>query len=194
MRKIGLHVNGVGANWLWTRIRASGRLREDLRLAGAKQSCDRKGQCGARTVSSTVSRTVCLERRLIWTLGGDVMAPSKASGPHDPHVLLGAFRLAGVVECGFCTPGMIMASKALLDQNPNPSEAEKKGSESQSLPMHRLSKDHRCGQSGGPVPEKRERRIRCGRIRQKGSSALPCRGPRLICAHVEWPSSPPTFR
>ena len=53
--------------------------------------------------------------------------------PDTPHLLQEAFVLAGAVQCGFCTPGMIMAAKALLDRNPNPSEAEIKKALSRNL-------------------------------------------------------------
>ena len=44
--------------------------------------------------------------------------------PENPHPIQEAFSLAGAIQCGFCTPGMIMAAKALLDENPNPSVEE----------------------------------------------------------------------
>ena len=98
-------------------------LREDLRLTGTKQSCDRKGQCGActiivngKTVRSCITKLINLE-------GAEVITIEGLGTPDNPHLLQEAFVLAGAIQCGFCTPGMIMAAKALLDQNPNPDVA-----------------------------------------------------------------------
>lgn len=99
-------------------------LREDLHLTGAKQSCDRKGQCGActvivngRAVRSCLQKVVNLE-------GAEVITVEGLGTPDNPHLIQEAFVLSGAIQCGFCTPGMIMATKALLDRNPDPDEAE----------------------------------------------------------------------
>lgn len=95
-------------------------LRKDLRLTGTKQSCDRKGQCGACTVivngkavRSCLTKMVKLDRAEVITIEG-------LGTPENPHLIQEAFCLAGAVQCGYCTPGMIMSTKALLDVNPNP--------------------------------------------------------------------------
>jgi aldehyde oxidoreductase len=124
MQKITLKVNG-----LQRQVTASPEmvlidlLREDLHLTGTKQSCDRKGQCGACTaivngkaVRSCITKVATLE-------GADIISIEGLGTPDNPHLLQEAFVLAGAVQCGFCTPGMIMAAKALLDQNPNPDTA-----------------------------------------------------------------------
>jgi aldehyde oxidoreductase len=125
MKKIRLRVNGtfreviVDAKTVLLDL-----LREDLRLTGAKQSCDRKGQCGACTVvvndkavRSCLSRVADLE-------GADIITVEGLGTPGNPHLIQEAFVLAGAIQCGFCTPGMIMSSKALLDKNPDPAVAE----------------------------------------------------------------------
>ena len=53
--------------------------------------------------------------------------------PENPHLIQEAFVLAGAIQCGYCTPGMIMAAKALLDQNPNPDAAAIKGALARNL-------------------------------------------------------------
>ncbi|MDQ1279146.1 MAG: aldehyde oxidoreductase [Thermoproteota archaeon] len=95
-------------------------LREDLHLIGTKQSCDRKGQCGActvivnnRAVRSCLQKVVDLEGASVTTVEG-------LGTPEKPHPIQEAYALTGAIQCGFCTPGMIMATKALLDQNSNP--------------------------------------------------------------------------
>ena len=102
-------------------------LRKDLRLTGAKQSCDRKGQCGAcmvivngKAVRSCLTKVVKLD-------GADVISVEGLGTPENPHFIQEAFVLAGAIQCGFCTPGMIMSAKALLDKDPDPdAEAIKK--------------------------------------------------------------------
>ncbi len=99
-------------------------LRDDLHLTGTKQSCDRKGQCGACTVivnnkavKSCLTKVASLE-------GAEVITVEGLGTPDNPHLIQEAFVLSGAVQCGFCTPGMIMATKALLDQNNNPTDAD----------------------------------------------------------------------
>ncbi len=95
-------------------------LRKTSGLTGTKQSCDRKGQCGAcavlvnrKAVLSCLTRVASLE-------GADVITIEGLGTPENPHLIQEAFALSGAVQCGFCTPGMIMAAKALLEQNPDP--------------------------------------------------------------------------
>jgi aldehyde oxidoreductase len=97
-------------------------LRDDLRLTGAKQSCDRKGQCGACTVlvnnkavRSCLTKVADLEHAEVVTIEG-------LGAPDKPHPIQEAYVLSGAVQCGFCTPGMIMATKALLDRDPHPDD------------------------------------------------------------------------
>ncbi|MBU1277006.1 MAG: molybdopterin-dependent oxidoreductase [Proteobacteria bacterium] len=125
MKKIDLTVNGrkhefeVGDQTVLLDV-----LREDLDLIGAKQSCDRKGQCGAcmvlvdgKAVRSCLAKAVKLD-------GSEVITVEGLGTPDNPHLIQEAFVLAGAVQCGFCTPGMIMAAKGLLDQNPDPGVEE----------------------------------------------------------------------
>ena len=99
-------------------------LREDLRLTGVKQSFDMEGECGACIVIvDGVAQRACLvlagevEGRAVETVEG-----LAASG--RPHPLQIAFLEAGAVQCGYCTPGMLMSAKALLDRNPRPTRGE----------------------------------------------------------------------
>ena len=99
-------------------------LREDLDLIGAKQSCDQTGQCGACTVIvDGKARRSCLIKAK--SLDGSKIITVEGLGtPENPHLIQEAFGLTGAIQCGFCTPGMIMAAKALLDVNPDPSVEE----------------------------------------------------------------------
>jgi aldehyde oxidoreductase len=95
-------------------------LRKDLHLTGTKQSCDRKGQCGACTVIvNGKTANSCLTK--VATLNGAEIITIEGLGtPQNPHLIQEAFVLSGAIQCGFCIPGMIMATKGLLDTNPNP--------------------------------------------------------------------------
>ncbi len=99
-------------------------LRNGLLLTGTKCSCE-EGECGACTVimdgkavTSCLVMAADIEGREIVTIEG--LAPNK----DEFHPLQTAFVAAGAIQCGFCTPGMIMSAKALLDVNPYPSEEE----------------------------------------------------------------------
>ncbi len=94
-------------------------LREDLGLTGTKEGCG-SGECGACTIlADGVSKLSCLmlaaqlENRRILTIEG------LASG-EELHPLQKAFVEKGAIQCGFCTPGMIMAAADLLQRNPAP--------------------------------------------------------------------------
>ena len=98
-------------------------LREDLNLTGTKHGCE-LGECGACTVLvdgepvlSCLALPIELQGREITTIEG------LADGV-TPHPLQTAFAELGAAQCGYCTPGVLMSSKALLDQNPHPSRDE----------------------------------------------------------------------
>lgn len=124
MKKVRIRVNGHWHEWIVDpKTALLDLLRNDLRLTGAKQSCDRMGQCGACTVivDKTAVRS-CLAR--IGDLdGADVITVEGLGTPDNPHLIQEAFVLSGAIQCGFCTPGMIMATKVLLDENDDPDDA-----------------------------------------------------------------------
>jgi aldehyde oxidoreductase len=99
-------------------------LRNDLRLTGAKQSCDRKGQCGACTVIVDGKAVRSCITKITGLEGSQVITVEGLGTPENPHLIQEAFVLSGAIQCGFCTPGMIMATKVLLDQNKNPTVAD----------------------------------------------------------------------
>ncbi|MEE8348656.1 MAG: molybdopterin cofactor-binding domain-containing protein [Acidobacteriota bacterium] len=99
-------------------------LRDTLHLTGTKQSCDRKGQCDACTVivNGEAVRS-CLTK--VETLeGAEILTIEGLGTPDRPHLIQEAFALTGAVQCGFCTPGMIMSTKGLLDTNSDPTIEE----------------------------------------------------------------------
>ncbi len=95
-------------------------LRETKNLTGTKQSCDRKGQCGACTVLVNKKAVLSCLTPVAGLEGADVITIEGLGTPENPHLIQEAFAISGAVQCGFCTPGMIMAAKALLDQDPDP--------------------------------------------------------------------------
>ncbi|MGD8563688.1 MAG: molybdopterin-dependent oxidoreductase, partial [Desulfarculaceae bacterium] len=124
MKKISLEVNGIQHQVLAANDEVLlDYLREGLDLTGAKQSCDRKGQCGACTVIVDGEAVLACLTKLQKLDGAKVVTVEGLGTPANPHLIQHAFVYSGAIQCGFCTPGLIMAAKALLDQNPDPDEA-----------------------------------------------------------------------
>ena len=98
-------------------------IREDLGLTGTKYGCG-TGECGACTVLvggepvlSCLTLAVTVDKKEVTTIEG-------IGTDENPHPLQQTFVEAGAIQCGYCTPGMILSAKALLDKNPNPTEDE----------------------------------------------------------------------
>jgi len=98
-------------------------IREDLRLTGTKEGCGH-GECGScmvimggKTVNSCLVPAVEADGQEITTIEG-------LSDGETLHPIQKEFIENAGLQCGFCTPGMIMSAKTLLERNPNPSEAE----------------------------------------------------------------------
>ncbi len=98
-------------------------LRDTLALTGAKRACDR-GECGACTVLVD-GRAVYACLTLAHQCDGRAVRTVEGLGTvAAPHPLQEAFAAEDATQCGFCTPGQLMAAAALLAVNPDPSEAE----------------------------------------------------------------------
>ena len=98
-------------------------LRDQLELTGTKVACG-EGECGACTVLlDGVPVNSCLVPALK-AQGREVMTVEGLASLGELHPLQKAFVEHGAVQCGYCTPGMLMSAKALLDHNPNPTEDE----------------------------------------------------------------------
>jgi aldehyde oxidoreductase len=125
MKKVRLTINGRAQQFVIDPQKILlDLLRDDLKLTGAKQSCDRKGQCGACTVIVNKKAVRSCLSKVGDLDGAEVITVEGLGTPQNPHLIQEAFVLSGAIQCGFCTPGMIMAAKALLDEKPNPSIEE----------------------------------------------------------------------
>ena len=120
-RKIVLHVNGEEYEVFVDPTKPLlNVLRDELGFTGPKEGCG-KGECGACTVLLD-GKPVPSCLLLVGQAEGHAIQTIEGLDPDDP--LIRAFADEGAVQCGFCTPGFIMAAKALLERNPDPSTEE----------------------------------------------------------------------
>ena len=99
-------------------------LRVDLGLTGTHQGCD-TAQCGACTVHLNGRAVKSCSMLAVQAQGGQVTTiEGIASANGELHPMQAAFRDCHALQCGFCTPGMVMASIQLLKDNPAPTEAQ----------------------------------------------------------------------
>lgn len=96
-------------------------LREDFDLTGTKQACDREGECGACTVLVDREPVRSCLFPVAKAAGREVLTVEGLGSSERLHPLQKAFIDYGAVQCGYCTPGMLMAAAALLLHNPHPS-------------------------------------------------------------------------
>ncbi|MDQ6900775.1 MAG: (2Fe-2S)-binding protein, partial [Candidatus Dormibacteraeota bacterium] len=123
--RISCRVNGEvrEADQVWPGESLLWFLRERLGLPGAKNACE-QGECG--------SCSVYLEGTLVCAClvlagqaqGSDIVTVEGLAEPGTLHPIQAAFLETGAVQCGFCTPGLIVATDDLLRRNPEPSDAQ----------------------------------------------------------------------
>ena len=123
-RMITLKVNGkkheVSVKAHWTLLDV---LRNELKLKGTKKGCE-TGECGMCTVlldGKAVNSCLILAMQ---AEGKDIVTIEGLSQSGELNLIQEAFIDSGAIACGYCTPGLVMSAKALLDERPNPSEEE----------------------------------------------------------------------
>jgi carbon-monoxide dehydrogenase small subunit len=123
--RLTLTVNGESreVDGVWEGASLLSALRDDLGLAGTKNACE-QGECGSCSVYLD-DRLVCACLVLAAQAEGrDVVTVEGVADGADLHEVQRAFLDAGAVQCGFCTPGFIVASHDILRRNPSPSDPE----------------------------------------------------------------------
>lgn len=123
---VKLHVNGVDYNLaLDTRTTLVDALRDHLGLTGVKKGCD-EGECGACTVLLDGDAIASCTYLAVEAEGHDIVTIESLADPvtGELHPVQQAFIDCFAVQCGFCTPGMILAATALLNHYPDPTEDE----------------------------------------------------------------------
>jgi carbon-monoxide dehydrogenase small subunit len=123
--KLSITVNGERreADGVWEGQSLLNALRDDLELPGSKNACE-QGECGSCSVYLD-GVLVCSCLVLAGQAAGREIVTVEGLAPAgDLHAVQQAFIDAGAVQCGFCTPGLIVASHDLLAREPQPTEAE----------------------------------------------------------------------
>ncbi len=124
MQAIEFQVNGIPRKIVTDPQRKlSEVIRKDLKLTGTKEGC-KEGHCGTCTVLLDGQAVLACKIPVIKVRGRAVTTIEGLGTPDQPHPLQLAFAKAGAIQCGFCTPGLILRSKALLDKKPGPSRSE----------------------------------------------------------------------
>jgi carbon-monoxide dehydrogenase small subunit len=124
VNKVRIKVNGI-----WREVETpSDRilldlLREDLGLTGTKKGCE-AGECGACTVIMNGQAVLSCLIPAFKADGTEILTIEGLAREGDLHPLQKAFWEEGAVQCGYCTPGMLLSAKAFLDENPEPKVEE----------------------------------------------------------------------
>ena len=117
---ITLNINGKPIKLsVEPRVTLLDALRNDLELTGAKRVCDR-GTCGACTVIVNGKTVYSCSTLAIDAQGKDIQTIEGLGAPGKLHPVSQAFWNNDAQQCGYCTPGFVMACKGFLDENPNP--------------------------------------------------------------------------
>ena len=123
-RKVRVKVNG---NWVEREVRTDRMLldflREDLGLTGTKKGCE-EGECGACTIIMNGKTFLSCLVPVLKADGAEVLTVEGMAEGDKLHSIQQAFWEEGAVQCGYCTPGMLLSAKALIDENSEPAVEE----------------------------------------------------------------------
>lgn len=124
VRQVTININGERRSaMVEPRLLLVHLLRQGFELTGTHIGCDTTN-CGACTVLYDGKPIKSCTMLAVQADGHEVMTVEGLAGPSELHALQEGFKEEHGLQCGFCTPGMMMTSKALLDENPNPDEDE----------------------------------------------------------------------
>ena len=98
-------------------------LRNELRLTGTKEGCG-TGDCGACSITLNDTLTCACLALAVEAEGQEIGTVEGIASADELHPIQRTFLEEAALQCGVCTPGLIVATKALLEQNPNPTEEE----------------------------------------------------------------------
>lgn len=121
---VTLHINGE-THEVWTAVHKTllEVLREDLHLTGTKHGCE-LGECGACTVLVAGQPVLACLTLPVAVQGQDIVTVEGLAVNGRAHPLQAAFAELGASQCGYCSPGMLVSAKALLDTTPHPTRQE----------------------------------------------------------------------
>lgn len=124
MKTINLTINGKNLEInIGKDMRLIDLLRDELKLLGTKEGCG-EGECGACTIimdGETVNSCLVMAFQ---ANGSNILTIEGMEKEGNIHPIQKAYIDVGAVQCGFCIPGMILSTKALLDKNPTPNRSE----------------------------------------------------------------------
>jgi len=123
-RRVKVKVNGVEyERWVEPRLLLVDFLRDDLELIGTHIGCEH-GICGACTVLFNDRAVRSCLMFAVQADGADILTVEGLADSDQLHPLQAAFREKHGLQCGYCTPGMLMSAYEFLNENSNPSEEE----------------------------------------------------------------------
>ena len=124
VRRVSIRVNGVNRTAdIEPRLLLAHFIRQGLRLTGTHVGCDTTN-CGACTVLLDGKPAKSCTVLAVQADGHDVMTVEGMATASELDPIQEGFKYEHGLQCGFCTPGMMLSAKALLDENPNPTEDE----------------------------------------------------------------------
>ena len=124
VRRVTITVNGEQRTAeIEPRLLLAHLLRQGFRLTGTHTGCD-TSNCGACTVLFDGKAVKSCTMLAVQADGHEVTTVEGLAGSSELHPIQEGFKDEHGLQCGFCTPGMMLAAKALLDQNPDPTEEE----------------------------------------------------------------------